>query len=147
MPTLRRQRYRASRGDRVNEQERREARSRLAEQFAAEVATWPAEKLRRCYAQPEAVQAAEAREASVDVGEAIRKILKYAPSPPTYWEVRLLMRSHRWSPSLEVWQCCSDNDDGTCDEEPFLAFSVCRQTIGMVMHDAIASAKGIFEQA
>lgn len=46
----------------MNEQEQRDARRRLAEQFAAEVATWPAEKLRRCYAQPEAVAKAEERE-------------------------------------------------------------------------------------
>ena len=142
MPAVWRFDYRGTRGDEVNEQERRDAMRRLAEQFAAEVATWPAEKLRRCYAQPEAVQAAEAREAAVDVGEAIRKILACAPAAPTYWEIRLFVRSHRWAPSIEVWQCCSDNDDGTCDEEPFLLFSVCRETIEMVMRDAIANARG-----
>jgi hypothetical protein len=42
--------------------ERRQKRLALAKLFAVEVATWSSEKLRRCYAQPDAVEAAEDRE-------------------------------------------------------------------------------------
>lgn len=45
-----------------SEQERRDARAKLAKKFADKVSTWPAKKLRACLAQPETVAAAEKRE-------------------------------------------------------------------------------------
>lgn len=45
-----------------SEQERRDARAKLAKKFADEVSKWPAKKLRACFAQPEIVAAAEERE-------------------------------------------------------------------------------------
>lgn len=45
-----------------DEQERRERRLARAKQFAEETASWSSEKLRACYAQPEAVAAALLRE-------------------------------------------------------------------------------------
>lgn len=130
--------------ERATEQLRREARARLAEKFADEVATWPADKLRRCLAQPEAVAAAEDREAKVQtvpISKYIATILSMAPPAPAYWEVRLFVRSHRWHPTVEVWHCCADHDDGTCDEEPSLAISDCSKTIERALHNVIAKAK------
>lgn len=46
----------------MNEEERRQARLKLAKKFSDEVDTWSSEKLRNCYAQPEAVKKAEERE-------------------------------------------------------------------------------------
>ncbi len=62
--------------ERRDEQARRVARADLAEQFAAEVDTWPAEKLRRCYAQPEAVAKAEKREAQLRAARTMLSVLR-----------------------------------------------------------------------
>lgn len=45
-----------------SEQDRRDARAKLAKKFSDEVSKWPAKKLRACFAQPETVAAAEERE-------------------------------------------------------------------------------------
>jgi ornithine cyclodeaminase/alanine dehydrogenase-like protein (mu-crystallin family) len=63
-----------------------------------------------------------------------------APPPPTYWELRFAVRSHRWAPSVELWQCCADYDDGTCDEEPFLVFSASGLSLGDALSNAAAMA-------
>lgn len=74
----------------MNEQEQRERRLQLAKQFAAEVATWSSEKLRRCYAQPEAVAAAERREAATEMTPGaiaeLRQLPLHAPRPLFYYD-------------------------------------------------------------
>jgi hypothetical protein len=57
-----------------DEQARRERRSALALQFHQEVITWSAEKLRRAYAQPEAVSAAEQYGTQAEAIEAARQM-------------------------------------------------------------------------
>lgn len=59
----------------MTEEERRQRRHELAQQFAEEVATWSSHKLRAAYAQPEKVRAAEERER--------REALERSQTPPS----------------------------------------------------------------
>lgn len=56
------QRREPPRSEQQDTEERRARRLAYAERVAREVATWSSKKLRACYAQPEAVKAAEERE-------------------------------------------------------------------------------------